>query len=131
MNEAFKIQRPKKRNPRVIIYDVPKDFSEAQLTEAVQNQNLTDLTTLEFVYKVQLNYHRAAKDLPKIRRRTVQWFKQFLYSKRITAYDLRATQPYHANIKHQKMSLGGTQISESYRKKNTQQDGPSKMRRTR
>lgn len=39
LNEKFNIQRPKKRNPRIIIYDVPKDLTEEQLTEAVLSQN--------------------------------------------------------------------------------------------
>lgn len=42
VSESFKTERPKKRNPRIIIYDVPKDLTEEQLADAVlcQNKNI-------------------------------------------------------------------------------------------
>lgn len=56
VNEGLTATEVKKRNPRVIIYDVPADMEEARIKEALYNQN-----NLEGTKKEELGEHLALK----------------------------------------------------------------------
>ena len=62
--KGYKITKAGASNPRVVVFDIPKDLSESELTETVYNQNedlLAGLTKEEFLSNFQPRFRMGRR----------------------------------------------------------------------